>query len=97
MEKIGHSSTTEVAVPSSVASEHSLNQPAVVLDGDATEKGAVLNENGPDSTEQTEGHLAGPQLFFVMFSATLAVFLMLLDSSIVATVSHIAKSTKRCS
>lgn len=32
--------------------------------------------------------LSGTRLFLVMFSLTLAVFLMLLDSSIVATVSR---------
>jgi hypothetical protein len=74
MDKIGHSSTMGMAVPSPIASERSLNQPKAVLNSDATRKGVLLNDYGSDSTEQTEGHLEGPQLLFAMFSAMLAGF-----------------------
>ncbi|KAH8202700.1 hypothetical protein TruAng_003186 [Truncatella angustata] len=56
---------------------------------DGVEKPALAEQNGGESTlslrPESQANISGMKLFLVMFSLTLAVFLVLLDSSIVAT------------
>ncbi|KAI0015270.1 efflux pump [Xylariomycetidae sp. FL0641] len=58
--------------------------------GDEEKSGSSRGVSAATSTPESEKQddLEGMKLFLVMFSLTLSVFLMLLDSSIVATVSH---------
>ncbi len=79
------------ADPSS-ASQSSHDQRGGAVDNDGLERAATASRgDGLKSTtesrlETQENHLTGFKLFLVMFSLTLAVFLMLLDASVVATV-----------
>ena len=61
------------------------------LVGNVSEKVEEAREDAltsaADSPPESLEYLSGLKLFLVVFSLTLAVFLMLLDSSVVATVS----------
>lgn len=56
------------------------------------EKAVVSTADADDSTAEaamdTRVYLSGPKLYLIIISATLAVFLVLMDTSIVAVVSY---------
>ncbi len=76
----------------SSTSQSSHYQGGEAVDNDGLERAATASRgDGLESTTELrlktqEDHLTGFKLFLVMFSFTLAVFLMLLDASVVATV-----------
>lgn len=87
MEKSNNARMASVSGPSQVAEKRYEWGP----NGDALEKATVLGDDDPESNPtlkpEQQAAVSGMQLSLVMSSLTLATFLMLLDSSIVATVS----------
>lgn len=63
--------------------------PLVDDPGKSTESREAGLDSGTASKPDTHDYLTGVKLFMVILSLTLATFLLLLDSSIVATVCHL--------
>lgn len=63
--------------------------PLVDAPGKSTESREAGLDSSTASKPDTHNYLTGVKLFMVILSLTLATFLLLLDSSIVATVCHL--------
>jgi hypothetical protein len=90
MEEVGNTGSLSMATSSQPSDGK--HAEAAASGFDFSEKLAATRDEvpelNPSSQSRTQGYLTGVKLFLVMFSLTLATFLMLLDSSIVATVSQ---------
>ena len=94
-EKASHTSIKSV----SASSQPSHEQQREGLADNVSEKIQEAREDGltaaVDAPPESLEYLSGLKLFLVVFSLTLAVFLMLLDSSVVATVSQASGTETR--